>query len=127
MAENSEQRNSPMPRILGWHWFIDLAGCNTIPSRAEELEAIMVASAERAGATIVEKCFHEFSPHGLTGVLVIAESHFAVHTWPEYRAVCVDIFSCTQAIHIDGAVEVLRTGLGATTANVRCETRQPGA
>jgi S-adenosylmethionine decarboxylase len=110
-------------RILGWHWFIDLSGCETLPTRADELEKIMLEAADVSGATVVQKCFHEFSPHGLTGVLVIAESHIAIHTWPEFQSVCIDIFSCTQKLNVEKAVEHLKARLSAAKTDVRMQTR----
>jgi S-adenosylmethionine decarboxylase len=87
------------------------------------MESLMLEVAKIAGATVVQKCFHEFSPHGLTGVLVIAESHFAVHTWPEFRSVCVDVFSCTQKLNIEPAIDYLKQKLTASKANIRMQTR----
>ncbi|MBU1650990.1 adenosylmethionine decarboxylase, partial [bacterium] len=55
-------------------------------------------AAELSGATIVEEVFHMFSPHGVSGVVVIAESHLAIHTWPEYGYAAVDLFTCGDEI-----------------------------
>ena len=85
-------------RGLGQHVLADYRECKSIPTRANELERLMVNSAKRATATIVTTAFHEFSPQGLSGVVVIAESHFAAHTWPEHRAVCVDLFTCSKGM-----------------------------
>ena len=54
----------------------------------------MCEAALACGATIVQKNFHHFSPYGVSGVVVIAESHVTVHTWPEHGYAAVDIFSC---------------------------------
>ncbi|OYV06850.1 MAG: adenosylmethionine decarboxylase [Verrucomicrobiales bacterium VVV1] len=51
-----------------------------------------------AGGTYVTDVFHEFSPHGLSGIIVIAESHVALHTWPENDFAALDVFSCTKAL-----------------------------
>jgi S-adenosylmethionine decarboxylase proenzyme len=51
-----------------------------------------------SGATIITTAFHNFSPCGVSGVIVIAESHVAIHTWPEYRYSAVDIFTCGDCI-----------------------------
>jgi S-adenosylmethionine decarboxylase proenzyme len=55
---------------------------------------LMLEAASRTGATIVGSIFHHFSPQGVTGVVVIAESHLAIHTWPEFRYASVDLFTC---------------------------------
>jgi len=79
----------------GWHILLELRG---VPSATlndrSTLEHALVESATKAGATVVQSVFHNFNPQGLSGVVVIAESHVAVHTWPEYGHASVDIFTC---------------------------------
>ncbi|HUP78851.1 MAG TPA: adenosylmethionine decarboxylase [Pirellula sp.] len=91
--------------ILGWHWMVDFFQCVQLPTDPFILETILVTAAEMAGATVVQSCFHRFSPHGLSGVVVIAESHLAAHTWPEHHALCLDIFSCSPKIHAQTAID----------------------
>src|SRR5262249_27840685 len=67
----------------------------------------MLEPASRARATIVNHVFHEFSPFGVSGVVVIAESHLAIHTWPEYRFAAVDVFSCGEVLQPQLAAEYL--------------------
>ncbi len=64
---------------------------------------ILVGAARACGATIVDVAFHEFNPFGVSGVVVIAESHLSVHTWPEYRYAAVDIFTCGDVIRPEDA------------------------
>lgn len=85
----------------------ELLGCKNMPTTSEALEKIMLETAEILEVTIVQKCFHEFSPYGLSGVLVLAESHFSIHTWPEYNAAAIDLFSCKE-IHPEPAVQHLK-------------------
>jgi S-adenosylmethionine decarboxylase proenzyme len=63
------------------------------------IREVMLEAASRSGSTIVGDIFHHFSPQGVTGVVVIAESHLAIHTWPEFRYASVDIFTC--GTHLD--------------------------
>ncbi len=58
----------------------------------------MIDAAKKAHATIVDDKFHHFSPFGVSGVVVIAESHLAIHTWPEYRYAAVDVFTCGETL-----------------------------
>ncbi len=58
----------------------------------------MIGAAEYAKATVVEDVFHKFNPHGISGVVVIAESHLAIHTWPEYGYAAVDLFTCGESV-----------------------------
>lgn len=96
-------------RVLGWHWLVEFSNCAQMPTSAEQLGQLLESAATQSGSKVVGKCMHEFSPHGLTGVVVIAESHLAIHTWPEYRSICIDLFSCSQHIRSDIAIEILRT------------------
>lgn len=79
---------------LGTLIIAEFADCEKIPANRYELEELMLEAAKILQVTIVEKVFHEFNPYGLSGVLVLAESHFSIHTWPEYNCVAVDLFAC---------------------------------
>ena len=70
----------------------------------------MVGAANEAGASIVGESFHKFSPHGVTGVLAIAESHICIHTWPEYGYAAVDVFTCGEGFDPEKAAECLIQG-----------------
>jgi spermidine synthase len=99
---------------LGQHLVIDLFGCNPEKiSIVESVEQVMVAAANAAKATIVAQKFHQFSPGGVSGALILAESHLAIHTWPEVQGYCaIDIFTCGATDNF-AALEVLKTGFGA--------------
>jgi S-adenosylmethionine decarboxylase len=64
----------------------------------EEVQDAMVSAAKEAEATIVDVSFHEFNPIGISGMVIIAESHLSIHTWPEYGYAAVDIFTCGEQI-----------------------------
>lgn len=84
---------------LGTHLLIELRDCNPeILKSLEKVRNVMVSAAKAAKATIIDASFHEFSPFGISGVVVIAESHLTVHTWPEYGYAAVDIFTCGDTI-----------------------------
>ena len=85
-------------QVLGHHLLVELYGCaSCVLNKIELLERAMVEAAQFAGASVVETIFHRFSPHGLSGVLVISESHITVHTWPEHSYAAVDIFTCGKS------------------------------
>jgi S-adenosylmethionine decarboxylase len=65
-------------------------------SRTDHLRTIMQRIAERNGFTVVSSAFHQFEPHGATGVLVLAESHFSAHTYPEENKIYIDVFCCSE-------------------------------
>lgn len=72
-----------------------------------------------AGATIVDERFHSFEPHGVSGVVVIAESHLTIHTWPEYGYAAVDVFTCGDQIDPQDAASFLKDALGAQRYTVQ--------
>ena len=67
----------------------------------------ILEAAKKAKVTIVEKCFHKFSPYGVSGVVVIAESHLAIHTWPEHNYAAVDFFTCNKNCNVEIAIECI--------------------
>ncbi len=62
------------------------------------IESSLLEATRTSGATIISHNFHKFSPYGVSGVVVIAESHVSIHTWPEYNYAAVDIFTCGDTI-----------------------------
>ncbi|MBS1219625.1 MAG: S-adenosylmethionine decarboxylase related protein [Proteobacteria bacterium] len=86
----------------GLHLFADLHDCRCAPGfllDAPGLETFCVAACERHGLSVVGRLFHAFrdaagKPAGVTGAVVLAESHLAVHTWPEVGGVTLDIYVC---------------------------------
>jgi S-adenosylmethionine decarboxylase len=84
---------------LGRHLLLELYDCSSeVLNSLESVKTALVEAAKRADATIIDVVFHEFNPFGISGVVVIAESHLSIHTWPEYRYAAVDIFSCGDSI-----------------------------
>jgi S-adenosylmethionine decarboxylase len=79
----------------------------------------MIEAAKCAKATIVADVFHEFNPHGISGVVVIAESHIAIHSWPEFSCASVDIFTCSADMNPEAAIEYLKTAFKAQKTEVR--------
>jgi spermidine synthase len=80
---------------LGNHILVEFSGCTPqIMNDVSAIEQGMVDAAVKAGATVINSTFHHFSPYGVSGVVVIQESHLAIHTWPEYGYAAVDLFTC---------------------------------
>jgi S-adenosylmethionine decarboxylase len=87
---------------------VELRDCN--PRIIKDLEMVknaLVSAAKEAKATIVDISFHEFNPFGISGMVVIAESHLSIHTWPEYSYAAVDIFTCGDVIKPEVAASFL--------------------
>ncbi len=80
---------------LGLHILMEFNDCSfDALDNMEELEVDMIAAAKASKATVIKSVFHKFSPQGVTGVVVVAESHLAIHTWPENGYAAVDFFTC---------------------------------
>ncbi len=104
---------------LGRHLLLELFDCDAeILNNLEAVKAVLVEAARRARATIVDVVFHEFNPFGISGVVVIAESHLSIHTWPEYRYAAVDIFSCGATLQPDEAARYLLQEFGAERTSI---------
>ncbi|MDH7576319.1 MAG: adenosylmethionine decarboxylase [Bacillota bacterium] len=84
---------------LGRHILAEIYGCTfEILNDLEKIQQLMVDAALAAGAEIRECVFHKFSPQGVSGVVVISESHLAIHTWPELGYAAVDVFTCGEKV-----------------------------
>lgn len=84
-----------MSNTLGRHILVEFFGCNpNIMNDVIQIETSMVDAAVKSQATVINSTFHHFSPYGVSGVVVIQESHLAIHTWPEYGYAAVDVFTC---------------------------------
>jgi len=99
------QSNNHTKRYLGQHLLVDYYDCESIYQSYHEIEKQLNKAIADCGGTIVKSTFHEFSPYGVTGVVVIAESHVALHTWPENGIACLDIFSCSLSLELNKLVE----------------------
>lgn len=91
---------------VGTHLLVEFQACNVETlNNLQGLRTALISAAEEVGATVIGDTFHQFSPHGVTGVVAIAESHLCVHTWPEYGYAAVDIFTCGDSLTPHLAVE----------------------
>jgi S-adenosylmethionine decarboxylase proenzyme len=96
-------------QALGKHVLAELYGCDReVLNSPELIENYMKRAAIECGATIVNSVFHSFNPHGISGVVVIAESHLAIHTWPEYGYAAVDVFTCGITVNPQIAIDRLK-------------------
>lgn len=105
-------------KALGRQIVVEYYGCN--PASLNDVAFVKKAmrdAAEASGATIVQEAFHLFNPYGVSGVVVIAESHLTIHTWPEYGYAAVDLFTCGDDVNPDVAFEHLRDQLEAGSYN----------
>lgn len=99
---------------LGRHITIEYYDCShEILMDRTALEDIFLDAAGKSGATVISSSFNDFTPQGVSGVVIIAESHFTVHTWPEHDYAAADIFTCGDTVDFNTAIAAIRTGLKA--------------
>jgi S-adenosylmethionine decarboxylase proenzyme len=110
-------------KASGRHLLAEYHGCDReILNDREQVERLLRAAAEAARATVVGAVFHRFSPQGVSGVVVIEESHLSVHTWPEHGYAAVDFFTCGECTP-EKAHEVIERGLRATRSETMLVNR----
>jgi S-adenosylmethionine decarboxylase len=108
-----------MVQNLGNHLIVELYECDSAAINDTALvENALIKAVEISGATLVQSVIHEFNPHGVSGVVVIEESHFSVHTWPEYGYCALDIFTCGTEIDYYSALRYLKETFKANNLSV---------
>jgi S-adenosylmethionine decarboxylase len=108
----------------GDHYLVDLHGCDVaLIADAKPTEEALLSAATRCGSTIIEYHFHQFSPQGVSGVILIAESHISVHTWPENGFVAVDVFTSGEVMKPEVAIKMLEEAFSADRVDVKKVTR----
>jgi S-adenosylmethionine decarboxylase len=93
---------------LGRHFLLELKDCDRgLLDDLDALKTLLKDAAVECGAEVLGDSFHHFSPQGVSGVVVIAESHLFIHTWPEHGYAAVDIFTCGTRVKPEIAAELL--------------------
>ena len=130
---DTDSATKPQPRVVarqspGLHLIGDLYGCRGhagLMTDAPALEAFCKQAVLDAGLTIVGSLFHSFGVgQGVTGAVVLAESHLAVHTWPELDAVTLDLYVCNFSQDNSAAARAAFDALIAAFQPMRCERRE---
>ena len=103
-------------RFAGVHLIIDLHGARRL-NDIEHIDAVLRRCAEAAGATLLHVHLHRFHPDGVSGVAVLAESHIAIHTWPEAGYAALDVFMCGKTVP-ERCVPILREAFAAKRVDV---------
>lgn len=93
--------------VIGRHIIADLYGVSRdLISFEDKVKEILEEIAEKANLHKVGSMYKQFQPYGVTGVILIEESHVSIHTWPEYELVNLDIFTCGDVSKVDKAFEL---------------------
>ena len=107
-------------KILGRHLIVEYCECNKqVLDDLAYLEEHMNEAVRKAGATIVRSVFHRYNPQGVSGAVIIAESHISIHTWPEYGYAAVDFFTCGESVDPRKAAEYMAEKLGSAAYDVK--------
>jgi S-adenosylmethionine decarboxylase len=77
---------------------VDLYECKGNLDDSKSLVDLLEKAADKMGSTIIKTAQHKFSPTGITVILILAETHMSIHTWPEYNYAALDIFICNEEI-----------------------------
>lgn len=106
---NKKRRQEKLKKSLGVHIILEFFGCdpNTL-TRRDYVERILTEAAQKANTHTIGTFFHQFKPHGVSGVIVIEESHISIHTWPEHGFAAIDFFYCSDEVEPEKAIEVLK-------------------
>ncbi len=103
------------PSTAAKHLLLELLECPPeLLDSLDHVEKSLVDAAGAVGVVIIGRVFHKFNPQGITGVLLLAESHMAIHTWPERGYAAVDVFTCSDSVDHDTIMEVLVERFDAT-------------
>jgi S-adenosylmethionine decarboxylase len=99
---------------LGRHILVELHDCDKEAlNDLDFIREVMLKAAIDCGAVVLGESFHRFSPQGVSGVVVIAESHISIHTWPEHGYAAADVFTCGTSVNPEIAAQVLIEKLGS--------------
>ena len=106
-------------KALGKHVLVELYACDyKLLNDINFIKEVMLEAAKKSGATVLGESFHQFSPQGVSGVIIIAESHLTIHTWPEHGYAGADIFTCGTRVKPEKAAEVIIARLKPVTHSI---------
>lgn len=102
------------PLINGTHVCLDFDGCDVEKLDDEQyLIQLLTSGAKQSGATVISVQSHKFDPQGVTVLVMIAESHVSIHTWPEHAFAAADVFTCGPSMDTEKICTYLEAGVGA--------------
>lgn len=105
-----EPAHRDSPQHIGKHIIADFWGCEYEGS-AKDFENLLLEAAKVSNASVLDTIFHQFKPNGATALLLLAESHISIHTWPEHGYIAVDVFTCGTKMKPQLAIDYLKNKL----------------
>ncbi|NEU29866.1 S-adenosylmethionine decarboxylase proenzyme [bacterium LRH843] len=104
---------------MGRHVIAELWGCDVEKlNNMSYIEQVFVDAALKSGAEVREVAFHKFAPHGVSGVVIISESHLTIHSFPEHGYASIDVYTCGDRIDPNVASNFIVEALGATMSEI---------
>ncbi|UCH31086.1 MAG: adenosylmethionine decarboxylase [Candidatus Bathyarchaeota archaeon] len=103
---------------------VDLYGCRSDLDNTEFLSTILKTAANKMKSTVIKTISHKFSPTGITVILILAETHISIHTWPEHRYAALDIFICNEEIDPEIGWRIIEKALKPSSFKIHKLTRE---
>jgi len=104
---------------IGYHYVVEASGCDPkILSDANKIREIFLRAAEIGNMEVKASYFFKFSPTGVSGMVIVAESHVSIHTWPEKGYAAIDVYTCGENADPEKAVDYILDAIGAEYAHV---------
>jgi len=108
-----------LKKSFGQHYLVEFIDCNPEKLKfVKEVGDILSRAAKVSETTMLEQYFWQFDPVGVTGMIMIAESHFSVHTWPEDNYAAFDILTCGE-MYPEKAIELIKNEFEAQTVDIQ--------
>jgi S-adenosylmethionine decarboxylase len=122
--EKEETMEKKVHKAIGHHYIVEASGCDPkIISSVEKVQQILVKAAEISGAQVWSVSFSKFPPQGVSGVVVISESHISSHTWPEFGYGALDFYTCGDSVDPEKGLNYAVEAFGASSAHITEITR----
>ncbi|MDH5448114.1 MAG: adenosylmethionine decarboxylase [Candidatus Bathyarchaeota archaeon] len=103
---------------------VDLYGCKADLDNVEFLIYVLEIAAQEMGSKIIKTTSHKFSPEGTTVIIILAETHISIHTWPEHKYAALDIFICSEEIDPEMGWQAVKDALQPSSFEIRRITRK---
>ncbi len=104
---------------FGKHYIVEFLDCDPLCiGYVDSVRPILVDAVVQCGATALNYAYHQFEPRGVSATVLLAESHFSLHSWPEDGYMALDIFTCGERMKPDLAIEMMRVGFSAGQVGV---------
>ena len=108
------------PPPIGYQTLVEFYNCDKeISDNCTAIESILLHAADIMGLTVVESVIHNFSPIGVSGVIVVEESHIAIHTWPEHGYIALDFFTCNVKYDVSDAIAHMKNQFAAKEIEIQ--------